>query len=370
MAEKHQVTEVIPFQYEDHPVRALRDDQGNPWFIATDICKTLGLNNTKEAVRALDTDERNTVTFSDSIPGNPTRIVISESGLYSLIFRSNKPDAKKFRKWVTSEVLPSIRKTGGFQAQDTVVDGERPSGFSITGDPNERRPGYRFDTGPGFRAGDPYPEDADLMHIPPPFPEEPLMSTHDAALRTFCPTAESRSEDRSVRNNPQQDAWLYIRKWVYGWERKDTGSPRTYMEPPYPCRLMEQGMAWNFRLLYDAGRNIFKLVTGFPDRDVPDHWDGAPWDRANCVDSVAVAVYEQYQRLVDGDKREVVRTRNEAIRWLARHIDFLVSATRPDVAVHDSLCVVGIAEMIVLAMLSFEETKFCPIHNPFWTIGF
>ncbi|KWB61392.1 hypothetical protein WL39_09395 [Burkholderia ubonensis] len=61
---------------------------------------------------ALDGDERNTVAFSDGKRGNPNKTVISESGLYALIVRSNKPEARTFRKWITSEVLPSIRKHG------------------------------------------------------------------------------------------------------------------------------------------------------------------------------------------------------------------------------------------------------------------
>lgn len=103
--------------------------KGQPWFVAKDVCDILGLENNRDALSALDKDEKssvkitdeslltNTVGNSDSIPkrGNPNMSVVSESGLYALIFRSRKENAKAFRKWVTSEVLPAIRETGKYE---------------------------------------------------------------------------------------------------------------------------------------------------------------------------------------------------------------------------------------------------------------
>ncbi|WP_088503756.1 Bro-N domain-containing protein [Burkholderia ubonensis] len=91
---------------------------GAPWFVAKDVCDALGIANSRDAMSALDGDERNTVAFSDGKRGNPNKTVISESGLYALIVRSNKPEARAFRKWVTSEVLPSIRKHGMYMTQE------------------------------------------------------------------------------------------------------------------------------------------------------------------------------------------------------------------------------------------------------------
>lgn len=85
-----------------------------PWFVAKDVCKVLGISNHKDAITRLDEDERG----GSVIPtpsGDQTMIIINESGLYALIMRSNKPQAKPFRKWVTSEILPSIRKTGKYE---------------------------------------------------------------------------------------------------------------------------------------------------------------------------------------------------------------------------------------------------------------
>ncbi|MGQ0738374.1 MAG: BRO-N domain-containing protein [Bacteroidota bacterium] len=84
-----------------------------PWFLAIDVCEILGLSNPTESLKALDKDEKLT---SEILRSGQLRKMnfINESGLYNLIFRSNKPEAKKFRKWVTNEVLPAIRKTGSY----------------------------------------------------------------------------------------------------------------------------------------------------------------------------------------------------------------------------------------------------------------
>lgn len=83
---------------------------GNPWFVATDVCAALDVQNVTQAVGRLDDDER--AMFNIGRQGEAT--VINESGLYSLVMGSRKPEAKKFKKWVTSEVLPSIRRTGSY----------------------------------------------------------------------------------------------------------------------------------------------------------------------------------------------------------------------------------------------------------------
>ena len=84
-----------------------------PWFVAKDACDCLELTNVSKACQTLDEDEKG-ITKVYTLGGSQDMMLISESGLYTLIMRSNKPEAKVFRKWVTSEVLPSIRKTGGY----------------------------------------------------------------------------------------------------------------------------------------------------------------------------------------------------------------------------------------------------------------
>ena len=94
---------------------------GDPWFVAKDACDCLEIADVSQACKNLDDDEKQVVARSPELSllfressNAPTMTLISESGLYTLVMRSNKPEAKVFRKWVTSEVLPSIRKTGGY----------------------------------------------------------------------------------------------------------------------------------------------------------------------------------------------------------------------------------------------------------------
>lgn len=112
--------EVQPFDFRGHNVRILTDEQDDPWFIAKDVCDVLELNNVGEALRALDDDEKNTIRISDGIAGNPYKATISEAGFYKLVLRSRKPVAKEFQRWVTHEVLPSVRKHGAYMTEWTV----------------------------------------------------------------------------------------------------------------------------------------------------------------------------------------------------------------------------------------------------------
>jgi prophage antirepressor-like protein len=101
------------FQSESTQLRVVTID-GEPWFIAADVCAALELGNNRQATVRLDDDERG-VILTDTPSGQQQMTIINESGLYSLILGSRKPEARKFKKWVTSEVLPAIRKTGRYQ---------------------------------------------------------------------------------------------------------------------------------------------------------------------------------------------------------------------------------------------------------------
>jgi len=86
---------------------------GEPWFIAKDVCSILGLSNHRDALASLDDDEKG-VALTDTPGGAQEVLTVSESGLYALVMRSRKPQARAFRKWVTSVVLPAIRRDGGY----------------------------------------------------------------------------------------------------------------------------------------------------------------------------------------------------------------------------------------------------------------
>lgn len=96
-------------------LRAIQDESGEPWFVAKDVCDALGLGRQQDSTRHLDQDERGECLV-DTPSGKQTMVVINEPGFYKLIMKSRKPEAKAFQRWVTHEVLPSIRKKGGYIA--------------------------------------------------------------------------------------------------------------------------------------------------------------------------------------------------------------------------------------------------------------
>ena len=102
------------YAFDVSAVRALAVD-GEPWFVATDLAGILGYRDAANMVRILDDDEKGTHLVS-TLGGDQSLSIVSESGLYHAIFKSRRPEAQRFRKWVTSEVLPEIRKTGRFEA--------------------------------------------------------------------------------------------------------------------------------------------------------------------------------------------------------------------------------------------------------------
>ena len=106
--------EVVTYTFNptNQPVRVKTIDN-NPWFVAKDVCDALQLTDVSMTMNRLDDDEKLTQTLLVSGQGRQMWL-INESGLYNLIFQSRKPEAKAFRKWVTSEVLPSIRRTGRY----------------------------------------------------------------------------------------------------------------------------------------------------------------------------------------------------------------------------------------------------------------
>lgn len=109
--------EIQTFENADFGAIRVSTVEGEPWFVAKDVCDALGLSNTTEALRNLDDDEVSNISNSEVAQnGGRAARIISEPGLYKLIMRSRKPEAKAFQRWVTHEVLPAIRKTGGYIA--------------------------------------------------------------------------------------------------------------------------------------------------------------------------------------------------------------------------------------------------------------
>lgn len=106
------------FNYQSNEVRTV-EMGGEPWFVLKDVCNILGVVNDRNVAARLDEDEKG-VCQMDTLGGTQNVTVVSESGLYHVILRSDKPEAAPFRKWVTSEVLPSIRKNGAYMTPETL----------------------------------------------------------------------------------------------------------------------------------------------------------------------------------------------------------------------------------------------------------
>lgn len=108
--------EIQKFDFKGAPLRTLTDEEGEPWFVLKDCMSILDLGNPTETVKMFDKDEFSTTEVIDSIGRRQQTYIISEPGLYRLVMKSRKPEAKEFQRWVTHEVLPSIRKHGGYMA--------------------------------------------------------------------------------------------------------------------------------------------------------------------------------------------------------------------------------------------------------------
>lgn len=106
---------LVPFDFEGRQIRVFTNEQGEPWFVAADVCSTLGIGNVSQALSRLDADEKTLISNEGAPAGGPQSLnLINEPGLYTLVLGSRKPEAKRFKRWVTHEVLPAICRTGSY----------------------------------------------------------------------------------------------------------------------------------------------------------------------------------------------------------------------------------------------------------------
>ena len=115
------MNQITIFNHLGNDIRVMTDDRGEPLFVLKDVCNALGITNTRNVSARLDEDMKG-VRPVDTLGGTQQLTVITEPGLYEVIIRSDKPEATQFRRWVTSEVLPSIRKHGMYATPATIED--------------------------------------------------------------------------------------------------------------------------------------------------------------------------------------------------------------------------------------------------------
>jgi prophage antirepressor-like protein len=121
---------LAPFAYGRHQVRVITDEHGEPWFVAADVCAALAIANARDALTRLDDDEKG-VASTDTLGGRQSLSTVNEFGLYSLILGSRKPEARAFKRWVTHEVLPSIRRTGSYSTRAASAQPTLPEGIHV-----------------------------------------------------------------------------------------------------------------------------------------------------------------------------------------------------------------------------------------------
>lgn len=137
------MNELKTFTYQNEKVRTI-EQNNEPWFVLKDVCDILGISKYRDTASRLDEDERGSVRV-DTPGGEQEMTAVNESGLYNVILRSDKPEAKPFRKWVTSEVLPSIRKHGMY-AVDELIENPDLAIAALTALKEERAKSAKLET--------------------------------------------------------------------------------------------------------------------------------------------------------------------------------------------------------------------------------
>ncbi len=123
------MNQIVAFDFESHDVRVVVGQDGEPMFVAADLLSTLNLD--RKALERLDDDEKG-VSSIHTLGGQQEMTVVNESGLFNLVLGSRKPEAKRFKRWVTHEVLPSIRKTGSYAVPGSVAALPAPTQDRVT----------------------------------------------------------------------------------------------------------------------------------------------------------------------------------------------------------------------------------------------
>lgn len=135
-------TAIIPLDFESHAVRSLMID-GQPWFVAADVCRVLKHSNLRMAIkRWLDDDEKG-VTVCYTLGGEQEMTIVSESGLYALIIHSKTPAARRFHKWVTAEVIPALLRDGTYSLSDRQQLGAKRAHYAALPGKVQDRAGQR-----------------------------------------------------------------------------------------------------------------------------------------------------------------------------------------------------------------------------------
>lgn len=212
------------FHFDLTEVQAF-DLDGEVCILAKGICEALGLGNVGQALAGLDDDEKGSITTNDGTPGSPVRAYVTESGLYSLVLRSRRPEAKAFKRWVTHEVLPTIRKHGVYAAPATVdamlADPDAMIAV-LTSLKEERARRAEVEARAAIDA--------------------PKASAFDAFLSTTGDYSVNEAAKILSRHPEIETGEVRLRQWMYdnGWIYRSSDGPRAYQNRMDQGRLTER----------------------------------------------------------------------------------------------------------------------------------
>lgn len=197
------------FNFGVNPIRVVVLE-GDPWFVASDVCAVLAIANARDALGRLDEEEKGVAT-TDTLGGSQEVNVINESGLYSLVLTSRKKEAKAFKKWVTGDVLPTIRKTGSYSVHGFQVPQTLPEALRLAADLEEKRHALACKV-------EAQAEEIDVL--------EPKAAAADAIAR--ADDTLSMAEAAKTLGIGRQRLFDKMRAW--GWIIPGNGDPTPYQE--------------------------------------------------------------------------------------------------------------------------------------------
>ena len=216
------MNQLVAFNFESHNVRVCTGDNGEPLFVAADVLSTLSLD--RKALERLDDDEKG-VSSIHTPGGAQDMTVVNESGLFNLVLGSRKPEAKRFKRWVTHEVLPSIRKTGAYTSPGPVAALPAPTQDRVNA---ILAIGEAIARVPGVKAGIAMAATLTVIHENTGLAVEPLRKVLPAANEPICSlnatqVGERVSMSARATNTRLQALGLQFKNDRDEWELTDAG---------------------------------------------------------------------------------------------------------------------------------------------------
>lgn len=188
------------FTYEGQDVRSWLDEEGTPWFVLADLCRVLDLRNSRDVAARLDEDTKG-VGQTDTLGGPQQVTIVSEAGMYEVVLRSDKPEARTFRRWITHDVLPALRRTGTYTTPTTTTTAAPQTRAAVTATVTRRDAGMRVENDWG-----------DLVpRVEPCRPVERMPMTYGLIIATGTTSTGTHVIDELMSPDPEHGRWVSLR---------------------------------------------------------------------------------------------------------------------------------------------------------------